>query len=109
MAINRLRWLLSEAHIRGFREHPHLLDIEAFDPLNEERLVRIATQLTAALILKEQLRLRGVHTGNAMDLTAMVDLAYAYAIINAREAGILKELNRLANEAKHDLAFVSRL
>ena len=70
MAINTFRWLRSEANICGFREHPELMDIEAFDPFAEERLHRIATQLTAALILKVPLRQRGIDTGSSMDLTA---------------------------------------
>ena len=109
MAINKLRLLLSEDHICGFREHPELLDIGAVDPFAEERLHRIVTQLTAALVLKSILSQRCIDTGNSMDLTVLVRRAQKNAIINAREAGILKRLNQLANEAKHDLVFHSRL
>ena len=109
MSVNRLRWLLSERHIDGFRDTPGLLDIETFDPHSQERIQRIYCQLTAALVLKQRLEQLQVPTGNRLDLLELIDKAFTLGIIDDRVARILQVINHEANEAKHELYFRSRL
>ena len=109
MAVNRLRWLLSDEHIRGFRRVPWLLDKDATDPLSQERTHRIYTQLTAAVVLKAELLLLGIETGNVLDLEPLIREALFQGVINGRVAAILRVVNHQANDAKHCLVFRPRM
>ena len=105
----RLRLLVSDAHARGLAE-TGLLDRDVEDPLFEERMHRIRTQLTAALALRQillELEIKNVPA--TLDLAPLVTLAMQYGILGRRETGILMQLNNDANEANHDLFFGSRL
>ena len=104
-----LRLLLSTAHQRGLRRVSRLLDEEADDPLFAERMQRIHVQIVAAFALRSMLKEMGIATRNLLDLHDLVDTAASYRLLDRRQVGILKELNRQANEAKHNLVFPSRL
>ena len=87
-----------------------LLDRDVEDPLFEERMHRIQTQLTSALALRQILfELEIENVPATLDLAPLVTLAMQYGILGRRETGILMQLNNDANEAKHDLIFQSRL
>ena len=109
MAWLRLRTFLSYLAARGLPRW--LVDhVEVRDPLSEERLIRIPAQLTAALALREQLA-----EVDVQDLPPNIDLrrylrdAHGLGLIGRREHGSLMQINADANEAKHELAFVSKL
>ena len=75
----------------------------------EERLVRIRAQIVAGIALNEMLTEMGFDVSRSIDLHFLVGVAVAHDILNKRQAGVLREINLLANEAKHELAFISRL
>ena len=104
-----LRSLLSDAHQRGLGGLGRLLDEEAEDALHAERIQRIQTQVVAAIALQRILRDMGFYTSNDLDLWYLINMAVDQELLTRREAGILRELDRLANEAKHYLVFQSRL
>ena len=104
-----LRSLLSAAHQRGLTSLGRLLDEDADDSFYAERIQRIQTQVIAAIALQRILRDMGFHASNELDLFYLINMAVTQGLLNRREAGILRELNRLANEAKHQLIFQSRL
>ena len=108
MAMVRLRTFLGRAHKRAL-EATGLLDREVTDPLLEERLIRIRAQITAALALRSVLTEMGFEVPGSVDLRPMVAIARYQGIINKRESAVLLDLNRGANEAKHELEFQSRL
>ena len=104
----RLRLLVSAAHARGLAA-TGLLDRDVEDPLFEERMHRIQTQLTSALALhKILLELEIKNVPATLDLVPLVTLAMQCGIFGRKETGILMQLNNDANEAKHDLRFRSR-
>ena len=103
-----LRTFVSEAHARALQSSG-LLDREVADPLMEERLTRIRAQITAALALHEQLTEMGYEIDAAIDLYPLVRFAQAHGILNKRQAGVLLKINMDANQAKHELIYVSRL
>ena len=106
-----LRALLSARHQRVFQQGG-LADRLVEDPLQEERLHRACTQVTAAFALYDALQEMGVevNTGqNSLDLEPLVSLALVWGLINLTEAGVLRRINHMANEAKHQVAFRSRL
>ena len=104
-----LRAYLSSAHARGLVS-TGLVDKEVMDPLFEERMHRIATQLSAALALRATLlQLGHEYLPNDTDLAPLVNMAEQCGVLNRREAGILRHINQMAVEAKHRLDFVSRL
>ena len=108
MTMLLLRFFLSEAHARGFR-CTGLVDRRVEDPLLEERLIRIRAQLTAALALHSMLTDMGFVVEATIDLHPLVQFAQGRDIIGRREASILMQINKEANEAKHLLVFLSRL
>ena len=104
-----LRAYLSNAHARGLVA-TGLVDKEVMDPLFEERMHRIATQLSAALALRATLLELGYENlPNDTDLAPLVNIAQRDGVFNKREAGILRPVNQMAVEAKHRLDFVFRL
>ena len=104
-----LRAYLSSAHARGLVS-TGLVDKEVMDPLAEERMHRIATQLSAALALRATLlELGHEYLPNDTDLAPLVNMAERCGVLNRREAGILRHINQMAVEAKHRLDFVSRV
>lgn len=103
-----LRCFLSEPHQRAL-EGSGLLDREAQDPLLDERLQRIRAQVAAALALASMLMEMGYPMPNELDLLPMMRLARAEGILNRQVYGVLADLNREANEAKHQLRFRARL
>ena len=106
MALIPLRFLLSDAH--GDALAPTgLLDRAVEDPLMEERFARIKAQLTAALALRATLRDLGVTPPDTIDLVPLVRAAKP--LLTFKQANILLVLNREANEAKHLIAFRSRV
>ena len=111
-ALMRLRTFLSDAHTRGL-VGTGLLDREVTDPLLEERMHRLRTQVTAALALRSLLQeleiVEQAGLDDRLDLAPLVYRARTAGILNRREAGILLQINLEANEAKHALFFVSRL
>ena len=109
----KLRFFLSAPHLRGFRDS-WILDRLVEDPLFEERLMHLRAQICAALALHSMLsEVMGNQLPDdledSVDLLKLVDTAVSVGIIDDREEGILRELNRRANQAKHDLHFRSRL
>ena len=105
----RLRLLVSDTHARGLAE-TGLLDRDVEDPLFEERMHRIRTQLTSTLALRQILfELEIDNVPATLDLAPLVTLAKQEDILGRTGTGILMQLNNDANEAKHDLIFQSRL
>ena len=104
-----LRHFLSDAHQRAFLV-PGIIDREVSDPLNRERLHRFQTQLVAAYALHSALdELQIPVDQNLLDLRPLVELAQRHQMISHIEARILLRINKLANEAKHQRVFESRL
>ena len=85
------------------------LDHEVRDPLLEERLRCIRAQLTAAPALHAKLAEMGFAVAKAIDLRIMVAICQDKDILNRREAGVLMQINRETNEAKHALVVHSRV
>lgn len=108
MALLVLASFVSNAHARALVSSG-LLNREVTDPLLEERLVRIRAQIVAGIALNEMLTEMGFDVSRSIDLHFLVGVAVAHDILNKRQAGVLREINLLANEAKHELAFMSRL
>ena len=80
------------------------------DPLFEERMQSIRTHVTSALALRQILLALEIENVPAtLDLAPLVTLAMQCGILGRKETGILMQLNDYANEAKHDLVFLSRL
>ena len=105
----QLRAYLSHGHQRGLAA-AGLLDRVVTYHHFEERMHRIATQLTAALACRETLVEMGFENlPNDMDLLPLVDMLSNRNILNRREVNILRDINRMAVEAKHRLDFGSRL
>ncbi len=104
-----LRLLLSEAHAEAL-EGTGLLDRVVLDPLLEERMHRIRTQLTAALGLRSLLVEAGSEDlpDQLMDLAPLVEEARTAGLLRPKAAAVLHQLNREAIDAKHALAFVPR-
>ena len=104
---------LSSAHQRGLSSLSVLLDTPVEDPLLEERFHRIRAQVMCAMALHALLVDMGFGTlvlgCNRLDLSQMIGLAQGNGIISHREAGVLRDVNHLSNEAKHELVFRSRL
>ena len=86
-----------------------LLDREVADPLMEERLTRVRAQIIAALALHEQLTEMGYEIDASIDLYPLVRFAQDHGILNQRQVGVLLKINSDANQAKHELIYVSRL
>ena len=104
----RLRLLVRAAHARGLAA-TGLLDRDVEDPLFEERMHRIRTQLTSTLALRQILfELEIDNVPATLDLAPLVTLAMQCGILGRKETGILMQVNDYANEAKHDLIFQSR-
>ena len=103
-----LRVFLSIPHQRGL-EQSGLLDREVQDPLLEERLQRLRTQVTAALVLHGVLTEMGCPASHMVDLLPLIEHALMLGILSEKEAGIFKTINRYANEAKHLLVFRARI
>ena len=108
MALQSLRTFLSEAHARALVS-TGLLDREVADPLLEERLTRINAQIIASLALHSMLTEMGYEIDASMDLRPLVRFAEVQGLLGKREVGVLLTINRLANEAKHELVFRARL
>ena len=108
MAMMILRTFLSHAHARALRS-TGILDLEVSDFLLEERLTRIRAQITAALAIRQVLTDMGFEVPDTIDLLPLVVICKAQGIFGAREAKVLMQLNKEANEAKHQLVFASRL
>ena len=108
MALQSLRTFLSEAHARAL-VCTGLLDREVADPLLEERLTRINAQIIASLALHSMLTEMGYEIDASIDLRPLVRLAEVQGLLGKREVGVLLTINRLANEAKHELVFRARL
>ena len=108
MAMLVLRTFLSDAMTRAL-EHTGLLDREVEDPLLEERLHRIRRQLTAALVIHGALQELKIDAPNTIDLLPLIEICRHFGIIGRTEAKVLMDINGDANEAKHQLHFVSKL
>ena len=108
MAMMRLRTFLADAHARALAA-TGLLDREVADPLLEERLIRIRAQITASLAIREMLTEMEIDLPATLDLRAMIHICHLIGIFGRREARILLQINREANEAKHELFFRPRL
>ena len=108
MAMLCLRTFVSEAHARALQSSG-LLDREVADPLMEERLTRVRAQIIAALALHEQLTEMGYEIDASIDLYPLVRFAQDHGILNQRQVGVLLKINSDANQAKHELIYVSRL
>ena len=108
MAMMMLRTFLANAHVRAL-QRTGLLDLEVSDPLLEERLIRIRTQITAALAIRLMLTEMGFGVPDSVDLRPLVEICRAQEIFGDREVGVLLHINKEANEAKHQLVFPSRL
>ena len=111
-----LRPFLSDEHQHGLRAIARLLDDEVGDPLYAERIQRIHTQIIVGLVLRNILRdlvsgdqVPPPSSDESLDLRPLVEAALQFRIIGRRESGILLELNRQANEAKHQLFFIPRV
>ena len=85
-----------------------LLDQEVEDPFLDERMVRIRAQLTAALALQKKLEAMGFPLGNDLELASLVKFSQDQELMTRKEASILMQLNKEANEAKHKLIFLPR-
>ena len=103
-----LRVFLSIPHQRGL-ERTGLLDREVQYPLLQERLQRIRTQVTAALVLHGVLTEMGCPVSHMVDLLPLIEQAVISGIISEKAAGILQTSNREANEAKHLFVFRARI
>ena len=79
------------------------------DPFAEERLQRIHTQITAALVLKSKLLQKGFCADDRIDLKDLIGPALQRGIIDKRIHGILLVINHEANSAKHRLTLQGRL
>ena len=107
-----LRAFLSDAHQRGLSGLSVLMDTSIADPQLEERLHRIRTHVMCAVALRTMLTgmgFGGPTLSERLDLAPLIELAQTNGVLNRRERGILWDLNTMANEAKHDLVFRSRL
>ena len=85
-----------------------LLDQEVEDPFLDERMVRIRAQLTAALALQKKLESMGYPVDQEMELSSLVNLSQQQELMTRKEAKILMQINKEANEAKHRLVFLPR-
>ena len=108
MAMLVLRTFLSDAMVRAL-EHTGLLDREVSDPLLEERLNRIRRQLIAALVIHGVLQELQIDAPNTIDLLPLVEICKHFGIIGIKGARVLMDINGEANEAKHELHFISKL
>ena len=108
MAVLRLALLVSRAHQRALHACG-ILERSVQDFLFEERLLRIQAQLTAAIAIREILTEMGFEVPNTIDLAPLVEIAGTECIFNRRECDVLLQINREANEAKHDMVFRSRI
>ena len=103
-----LRAFLSDAHQRAFSPEG-ILDRQVEDPLLEERLHRFHTQITAAYALRDALSELSIPVhGNSLDLVPLIETAWQHGLIDPKEKAILLNINKFANEAKHQLHFASR-
>ena len=100
-----LRTFLSRAHARAL-QNTGILDLVVSDTLLEERLTLTHAQITAAVAIRQVLTGMGFQT---IDLRPLVGICKAQSIFGAREAAVLLGLNTEANEAKHQIVFLSRL
>ena len=98
-----------------------LLDRVIEDPLLEERLEHIRVQIFAAQALHSVLSEMGalpsaaggplayalayIQIADNVDLIMLIEAGQRAGILNHTEAGVLRELNKRANSAKHKLAF----
>ena len=113
-----LRPLLSSRHVEalgGNTSTPSwLLDRIIEDPLLEERLEHIRVQIFAAQALHSVLAEMSLLPSafglvDMVDLIMLIEAGKRAGILNNPEAGILRELNKRANNAKHKLIFRSLL
>ena len=118
-----LRPLLSSRHVEalgGNTSTPSwLLDRIIEDPLLEERLEHIRVQIFAAQALHSVLAemsllpsafgLVDIAQQDTVYLFMLIEAGQRAGILNHPEAGILRELNKRANNAKHKLIFRSFL
>ena len=104
-----MRILLSDAHARALAAKSRLLDTPVQDPLMEERLLRIRTQIVCALVLRTILGEMGYDLPEELDLLPLLDIARRADVLSRREGTIFAVLNAQANQAKHWLDFRSRL
>ena len=103
-----LRTFLSLRHASALEECMGLLDQEVEDPFLDERMVRIRAQLTAALALQKKLESMGYPVDQEMELSSLVNLSQEQELMTRKEAKILMQINKEANEAKHRLVFLPR-
>ena len=104
-----LRTLLIQLGLR-VRAMGSIADDVVEDSLMEERVLRFQAQIVAGLALTERLRARGVAPhDNPADLRGLVELVCLHRLISAAGRDRLLSLNRHANEAKHQLDFISRM
>ena len=93
-----------------------LLDRIIEDPLLEERLEHIRVQIFAAQALHSVLAemsalpsafgLVDIAQQDTVDLIMLIEAGQRAGILNHKEAGVLRELNKRANNAKHKLISV---
>ena len=108
-----MRLFLSERHQRKLHKS-WILDRRVDDPLFEERLEHIRAQLCAALALRSaliEIKIPDVNwrEDDSVDLKPLIAAAVRASLIDENGAGILNELNRRANLAKHLINFRSFL
>ena len=96
-------------HQRRLPYFSRLLDTSVRDPLFQERIQRIHAQVTVALVLAEVLREMGFEVNDCLDLKGLIELAWSSSVLSRRETIVLTDINGLANEAKHQLVFESRV
>ena len=79
------------------------------DPLLEERMHLILTQLVAFQAVVQMIRQRAPMLNPPDSLFNAISVAEDLGLIVSREAGVLRAVNRAGNQAKHALALNSRL
>ena len=100
-----------------FREHS-IADIEVIDPQLDLRMHSILTQIVAYRALAQALEEvthpqepghwpRPFHPPGSLHVA--IERAEHALLITHRQAGVLRTVNRMGNEAKHSLGFMAAL
>ena len=109
--MDTLRSLVSPAHQRGLAGFRRLLDTPVRDPLFQERMQRIHCQIMMTLVMGDILRKMGLEVQGSgrsysLDLLGIICLCTSNtSIVKRGELDVVKDINRLTNEAKHKLVF----
>ena len=108
--MDTLRSLVSPAHQRGLAGFRRLLDTPVRDPLFQERMQRIHCQIMMTLVMGDILRKMGLEVQGSgrsysLDLLGICLCTSNTSIVKRGELDVVKDIDRLANEAKHKLVF----